>query len=98
MVTRRQRMAQAEAMGQSEPHTSLPPTARRQTHAPKGQGTPLAAAVGSIAGSSEVNHTTALLHQVVPYDNRVDQRPQQVGILSDNVMVQLQLHDLLVLY
>ena len=69
MVTRRQRVAQAEAMGQSEPHTSLPPAARRQTHAPKGQGTPLIAAVGATTGTPDVDLATARPNQVVLYED-----------------------------
>ena len=73
-------------------------TTGRQERVPKGRGVPSVvmatpdrdpcaaevAAVRSIAGTSEVDHTTALLHQVVPYDNRAAPSPPQVGSLSGN--------------
>ena len=68
----------------------------RQARVPKGRGVPPVAmatpdrdpcaaevaAVGSIAGTSEVDLTTARLNEVVPYQNRVDPSAPLAGYLS----------------
>ena len=95
MKTRSGRTAQAGASGRSAPSPGTQVTTRRQAGVPKGRGVPSiamatsdrdpcaaeVAAVESIAGTLDVDHITALLHQVVPYDNRVVPGPPQAGIL-----------------
>ena len=92
MMMRSGRTAKAGASRQSVTSSATQVATSRQARVPKGRGVPPVAmatpdrdpgaaevaAVGSIAGTSDVDHTTALLHQVVPYDNRVAPRsPQQ---------------------
>ena len=87
MMTRRLRTAQAAATGQSEPHTSIPASVRRQTRAPKGHGAPQAAAVGSMPGIPDVDHTTAQPNQVVLYEDvEADQGlPESQNLRISNV-------------
>ena len=73
MLTRAHKTAIAAATGQSEPHTSIPMTARSQARVPKGRGNGLggngvmgsgrvavqAAAVRSMPGNPDVDLTTA---------------------------------------
>ena len=95
MKTRSGRTAQAGASGRSAPSPGTQVTTRRQARVPKGRGVPSVAnatldrdqgaaevaIVESIAGTPDVDHTTALLHQVVPYDNRVVPGSPQAGFL-----------------
>ena len=83
MMTRSHKIAQAAATGRSEPHTSIPVTARSQAKGPKGRGDGLrangamgsgrgvvqAAAVRSMPGNSDVGLTTAQPNQVVLYES-----------------------------
>ena len=85
MITRSGRAAQAGAKGQSAPSPGTQGTTRTKMRVPKGSGIPSVTqptsnwdqgaaevdAVVSIAGTSDVDPTTALLHHVVPYGNGV---------------------------
>ena len=85
MITRSGRAAQAGAKGRSAPSPGTQGTTRTKVTVPKGSGVPSVtqvisnrdqgeaevAAVVSIAGTSDVDPTTALLHHVVPYGKGV---------------------------
>ena len=84
MQTRADKIAQAAATGRSEPHTSIPMTARSQAKGPKGRGVALrangamgsgrgavqAAAVRSMPGIPDVDLNTAhSSNQLVIYED-----------------------------
>ena len=90
------RTAKAGASRQSVTSSATQVATSRQARVPKGRGVPPVAmatpdrdpcaaevaAVGSIAGTSEVDLTTARLNEVVPYQNRVDPTAPLAGFLS----------------
>ena len=97
MHTRAHRIAQEAITGQSEPHTSLPMTARSLAKGPKGRGVALrangamgsgqgavqAAAVGSTPGIPDADLATAQPHQLVLYEDvEADQRLPESSNLS----------------
>ena len=104
MITRSGRVAQVGAKGRSAPSPGTQGTTCTKTRVPKGSGIPSAAqaisnrdqgaaevaAVVSIAGTSDVDPTTALLHQVVPYDNEVVPEIPKAPILSDTDIIGLR--------
>ena len=99
MNTRSGRVIKSRASRQPVSSSGTQVATPRQARVPKGRGVPPVAmatpdrdpcaaevaAVGSIAGTSEVDHTTALLNQVVPYQNRVDPTAPLAGFLSQYV-------------
>ena len=97
MHTRAHRIAQEAITGQSEPHTSIPMTARSLAKGPKGRGVALstngamgsgrgavqAAAVGSTPGIPDADLSPAQPHQLVLYEDvEADQRLPESSNLS----------------